>query len=258
MNLSMQGRHVVITAGAQGIGLATATLMRQAGAEVHICDVDDAALEQARTRLPGIHVSHTDVADEAQVAAMFAQIAQRWGKLDALVNNAGVSGPTAPLAEVALQDWQRTLDVNLTGVFLCARAALPLLHKNGGGSIVNLSSVAGRLGFSLRTPYSATKFGVIGLTETWAMELGPDNIRVNAVLPGIVAGDRVDRIISAKAQAAGVGLEEMRARMVSQVSLRKMVSADDIAQQILFLCSDAGASISGQSISVCGNVERLG
>jgi NAD(P)-dependent dehydrogenase (short-subunit alcohol dehydrogenase family) len=260
LNTSMQGRNVLITAGAQGIGLAVAKLMQQSGADIHICDVDPAALERAKALLPGANVSTslTDVSSEAQVDAMFNQLGQRWSKLDALVNNAGISGPTAPLAEIALADWQRTLDVNLTGVFLCARQALPMLRVAGGGSIVNVSSVAGRLGFSLRTPYSATKFGVVGLTETWAIELGPENIRVNAVLPGIVAGDRLDRIIDAKASATGVDHDTMRKNLLSQVSLRKSVSAEDVAHQILFLCSAAGASISGQSISVCGNVERLG
>jgi NAD(P)-dependent dehydrogenase (short-subunit alcohol dehydrogenase family) len=123
---------------------------------------------------------------------------------------------------------------------------------------VNLSSIAGRLGFPLRTPYSASKFGVIGLTETWAMELGPSNIRVNAILPGIVAGDRQERVIAAKAKSYGIGHEEMRQRLLSKVSLRKMVTAQDIANQIVFICSPAGAAISGQSLSVCGNVEHLG
>lgn len=258
MNLSMNGKHALVTAGAQGIGLAIARELVAAGAVVHICDIDTPALEAARTLLPGVSTSLTDVADAGQVDAMFAELQQRWGKLDALINNAGVSGPTAALEDIKLVDWQRTLDVNLTGVFLCARRAVPLLRKAGGGAIINLSSVAGRLGFSLRTPYSASKFGVVGLSETWAMELGPSGIRVNAVLPGIVQGDRVDRIISAKAEAAGISLEEMRARMVSQVSLRSMVTAEDIANQVVFLCSPAGAMISGQSLSVCGNVERLG
>ncbi|WP_343722884.1 SDR family oxidoreductase, partial [Herbaspirillum seropedicae] len=196
---------------------------------------------------------------EREVDAMFADLAQRWsGRLDGLVNNAGIAGPTLPVEEVALSDWDQTLAVNLTGPFLCTRRAVPLLKKNGGGAIVNISSVAGRLGFALRTPYSASKYGVIGLTETWAIELGPSHIRVNAVLPGIVEGARQERIVAAKATAYGIGHEEMRQRLLSRVSLRKMVTAEDIANQVIFLCSPAGASISGQSLSVCGNVEVLG
>jgi len=258
MDTSMDGKRVLVTAGAQGIGLAIAETFVAAGATVHVCDVDAPALDAAAKHLPGITASLTDVADEAQVEAMFADLRQRWVTLDVLVNNAGIAGPTAAVEDVALADWNRTLAVNLTGMFLCTRAAVPMLKKAGGGSIVNLSSVAGRLGFPLRTPYSATKFGVIGLTETWAMELGPSKIRVNAILPGVVAGDRVERVLAAKAGALGIDRDAMRERMLSKVSLREMVSAQDVANQILFICSTAGQSISGQSLSVCGNVEHLG
>jgi len=189
---------------------------------------------------------------------MFADLASRWdGRLDVLVNNAGIAGPTLPVEDIATAEWDQTIAINLTGPFLCTRRAVPMLKQNGGGAIINISSVAGRLGFALRTPYSASKYGVIGMTETWAIELGPSNIRVNAVLPGIVEGPRQERIVAAKAAAYGIEHEEMRARLLSKVSLRRMVSAQDIANQILFLCSPAGAAISGQSLSVCGNVETL-
>ena len=258
MDTGMQGKRVLVTAGAQGIGLAIAEAFSAAGAQVHICDVNDEFLASAGRLLPGADQSRCDVADEAQVDAMFAELKARWGTLDVLVNNAGIAGPTSKLEETSLADWNQTIAVNLTGTFLCARRAVPLLKAAGGGSIVNLSSAAGRLGFPLRTPYSASKFGVIGLTETWAMELGPSNIRVNAILPGIVAGERQERVIAAKAASYGIPHEQMRQQLLAKVSLRKMVSARDIANQILFICSPAGASISGQSLSVCGNVEHLG
>jgi NAD(P)-dependent dehydrogenase (short-subunit alcohol dehydrogenase family) len=258
MDIGMKGKRVVVTAGAQGIGLAITQAFAEAGAEVHICDVSDEFLASAKRILPGVSQSRTDVSDEAQVDAMFDELLSRWGTLDALVNNAGIAGPTAQVEETSVADWAQTIAVNLTGPFLCARRAVPLLKASGGGSIVNLSSIAGRLGFPLRTPYSASKFGVIGLTETWAMELGPSNIRVNAILPGIVAGARQERVIAAKAASYGIGHEEMRQRLLANVSLRKMVTAQDIANQILFICSPAGAAISGQSLSVCGNVEHLG
>ena len=171
---------------------------------------------------------------------------------------AGIAGPTAQVEDTDLAEWSQTIAVNLTGPFLCTRRAVPLLKAAGGGSIVNLSSIAGRLGFPLRTPYSASKYGVIGLTETWAMELGPFKIRVNAILPGIVAGDRQERVIAAKAASYGIAHEAMRQRLLDKVSLRQMVTAQDIANQIIFICSPAGAAISGQSLSVCGNVEHLG
>ncbi len=254
----MKGKRVVVTAGAQGIGWAITQAFVAAGAEVFICDVNDQFLATAKERLPQVPQSRTDISDEAQVDAMFAELQARWGSLDVLVNNAGIAGPTAPVEDTKLIDWQQTIAVNLTGTFLCTRRAVPMLKKAGGGAIVNLSSAAGRFGFPLRTPYSASKFGVIGLTETWAMELGPSNIRVNAILPGIVEGERQERVIAAKAASYGIGHEEMRQRLLSSVSLRKMVTPQDIANQILFICSPAGASISGQSLSVCGNIERLG
>jgi len=258
MTESLKGARVLVTAGAQGIGLAIARRFVDAGADVHICDVDEGALKAAQESLPALSVSRTDVSDETQVLAMFEALGARWGALDVLVNNAGVSGPTSRLEDTTLDAWRTTLDVNLTGTFLCARSAVPLLRAAGGGAIVNISSVAGRLGFSLRSPYSASKFGLAGLTQTWGMELGPSNIRVNSVLPGVVSGDRVERIIAARAEAGGVSNDAMREQLVEKVSLRRMTRPEDVANQVVFLCSDQGAMISGQSISVCGNVEYLG
>ena len=254
----MNGKRVVVTAGAQGIGLAITSAFVAAGAQVHICDVNEAFLAAAKEKFPAVSQSRTDVSNEAQVDAMFAELSARWGGLDVLVNNAGIAGPTAKVEDTDLAEWSQTIAVNLTGPFLCTRRAVPLLKAAGGGSIVNLSSIAGRLGFPLRTPYSASKYGVIGLTETWAMELGPFKIRVNAILPGIVAGDRQERVIAAKAASYGIAHEAMRQRLLDKVSLRQMVTAQDIAHQIIFICSPAGAAISGQSLSVCGNVEHLG
>ena len=258
MDIEMNGKRVVVTAGAQGIGLAITGAFAAAGAQVHICDVNDEFLAAAKVKFPGVSQSRTDVSNEAQVDAMFAELSARWNGLDVLVNNAGIAGPTAKVENTDLSEWNQTIAVNLTGPFLCTRSAVPLLKAAGGGSIVNLSSAAGRLGFPLRTPYSASKFGVIGLTETWAMELGPSHIRVNAILPGIVAGDRQERVIAAKAALYDIEHEDMRQRLLSQVSLRSMVTAQDIANQIVFICSPAGSLISGQSLSVCGNVEHLG
>jgi NAD(P)-dependent dehydrogenase (short-subunit alcohol dehydrogenase family) len=256
MDISVKGKRVVVTAGAQGIGLAIAETFSRAGA--HICDIDDTSLQDAARRLPGSTQSRTNVADPEHVNEMFDVLGKRWGALDILVNNAGIAGPTAKIEETAIDEWAQTIAVNLTGTFLCTRCAVPLIKKAGGGSIVNLSSAAGRLGFPLRSPYSASKFGIIGLTKTWAMELGPASIRVNAILPGIVAGERQERVIAAKAKSYGIGHEDMRRRLLAKVSLRTMVTAQDIANQILFICSPAGATITGQSLSVCGNVEHLG
>lgn len=257
ISLQLDGLRAVVTAGAQGIGRAITEALLQQGARVHVCDVDPAFLKAAQAELPQISCSQTDVSEEAQVRQMFESVRQRWGGLDILVNNAGVAGPTGAVEDTALADWRQTLEVNLTGTFLCTRSAVPLLKQAGGGSIVNISSAAGRHGFPLRTPYSASKFGVIGLTRTWAMELGPQGIRVNAILPGIVEGPRQDRVLGAKAKSLGISLEDMRERALQRVSLRRMVTAGDIAAQIVFICSRAGATITGQSLSVDGNVETL-
>jgi NAD(P)-dependent dehydrogenase (short-subunit alcohol dehydrogenase family) len=257
LQLMLTGQRAVVTAGAQGIGRAITEALVAQGAQVHVCDVVQSTLDDVRQALPGVTTSLTDVANEAQVRVMFDELAQRWGGLDILVNNAGIAGPTDRIEDTDLAGWQQTIDVNLTGPFLCTRSAVPLIKRRGGGSIVNISSAAGRHGFPLRSPYSASKFGVIGLTQTWAMELGPDKIRVNAILPGIVEGPRQDRVLSAKAQALGISLEAMRERALQRVSLRRTVTAQDIAAQIVFICSPAGATITGQSLSVDGNIETL-
>jgi NAD(P)-dependent dehydrogenase (short-subunit alcohol dehydrogenase family) len=147
--------------------------------------------------------------------------------------------------------------VNITGQFLCVRRAVPLLKQSGDGLIINMSSVAGRLGYAMRTPYAASKWAIIGFTQSLAIELGPSGIRVNAILPGIVEGPRMEKVIRDRAMAQGLAYEEMERRYLSQVSLRRMVSADDVAQMVLFLCSEGGRNISGHSLGVCGNLEFL-
>ncbi len=257
MNLSAKNMRVLVTAGAAGIGRAIAKSFLDGGAQVHICDVDQAALVELKRDLPEIGASLADVADTTAVDRLFDDVERTLGGLEVLVNNAGIAGPTAAVEDISPADWLRTINVNLNGMFYCTRRAVPMLKQAGGGSIINLSSVAGRLGFPLRTPYAASKWAVVGFTESLAMELGPDNIRVNAIQPGVVEGARVDRVIDAKAKALGISREEMRQRLVSRVSLRRTVSAEDVANMALFLASDAGRNISGQAISVCGNLEVL-
>lgn len=257
ISLSLKGQRALVTGGAYGIGLAITQALLAQGAKVHICGTKAEALSEAKAALPDINTSVTDITREADVLDMFAAIDAAWGGLDILINNAGIAGPTAAIENITLADWAQCIDVNLTGTFLCTRGAVPAMKQQRGGSIVNIGSVASRMGFPQRSPYSATKYGVIGLTETWATELGPHGIRVNAVLPGIVEGPRQDRVLSASASTAGVSVDQMRERVLQRVSLRKMVSADDIAAAVVFLCSSAGASITGQSLSVDGNVETL-
>jgi len=257
MNTSASGLRVLVTAGAAGIGKAIAETFADSGAKVFVCDVDRRTLDAFRAARPGIGGGITDVADPRQVDAMFDAAKGFLGGLDVLVNNAGIAGPTAPVEDIAIADWDRTIAVDLNGMFYCTRLAVPLLKAAGGGSIVNLSSVAGRLGFPLRTPYAAAKWAVVGFTKSLAMELGPSNIRVNAIQPGVVEGERIERVIASKAKALGATFEEIRDQMVSKVSLRRMVSPVEIANMALFLATDAGRNISGQALSVCGNVESL-
>ena len=179
------------------------------------------------------------------------------GGLDALVNNAGIAGPTAACEEVLLADWQRTLAVNLTGQFLCAQRAIPLLKASRNASIANLSSAAGRFGFPLRTPYAASKWGVIGLTKSLSIELGPHGVRVNAICPGSVAGPRIDAVFANRAAARGSLPEVVRDEALAKTSLRRLVSADDIANAIVFLASPLGANISGHALPVDADTQSI-
>src|SRR5271170_3855644 len=251
------GTRVLVTAGASGIGRAIADLLLAHGARAHICDVSDDFLADFGKAWPDAGRSKADVSSEAEVARMFGDVRAKLGGLDVLVNNAGVAGPTGGVEDIAPADWRRTIDVCLTGQFLCSHHGVPLLKAAGGGAIVNLSSAAGRFGYAFRTPYSAAKWGVIGLTQSLAKELGPDNIRVNAILPGIVKGPRMTGVIEARAKQTNVTYEAMEKTYLDRVSLRRMVTAGDVAVTVAYLLSPAGRNISGQTIGVDGNVEAL-
>lgn len=253
----LQDKSVVITAGAAGIGRAIAEAFLDAGARVHLCDIDEAALAQARAALPSIDTTHADVAEPDQVDRLFDAMQARFGRLDILVNNAGVAGPTGPLEDCAVADWRRTLAVNLDGTYLCLRRAIPLMKRGGGGAIVNIASTAGLLGYPLRVPYAAAKWAVVGLTKSLAMELGPHGIRVNAICPGCIEGPRMERVIAAEAGARGLSTEAVRQGYMQQCSLRRFMSTQDIAAMAVYLCSEAGATISGQALAVDGHAETL-
>lgn len=253
----LAGQRVVVTAGAGGIGLAIAQLLHANGAKLAICDVDSKALDAAQAELGGCLARVTDVSDESAVENFFAEVKSELGGLDALINNAGIAGPTGGVEDIAVAEWRRCLDICLTGQFICAHYAVPMLKTSGGGSIVCMSSAAGKHGYAYRTPYSSAKFGVIGLTQSLAKELGPDNVRVNAILPGIVAGPRMEGVIRDRAQTTGVSYDEMERDYLAKISLRRMVTMEDVAATVAFLLSDAGANLSGQSLAVDGNVETL-
>ncbi|WP_417718671.1 SDR family oxidoreductase [Salipiger sp.] len=253
----LKGRRIAVTAAGSGIGLCIARALAAQGARLAICDVDQEALERAAAELGAEIASRTDVSDDAAVDAFFDTIEDGMGGLDGLVNNAGIAGPTSSVEDISPEDWRACVEVCLTGQFLCTRRAVPMLKAAGGGAIVNISSAAGRFGYAYRTPYAAAKWGVIGFTQSLAKELGPDNIRVNAILPGVIAGDRIERVIAARAEQAGVSHEEMTAEYVARVSLRRMTPPEDVADMAAFLLSEKGRNLSGQSFPVDGNLESL-
>jgi len=250
------GLRVLITAGAAGIGRAVADALIERGARLWVCDVADDALAEFSQAHPDARATRADVSREEDVRALFEAVRSDWGGLDVLVNNAGIAGDTGGVDEIDTDNWRRTVDVNLNGQFYCAHYGAPMLRESAG-VMINTSSVAGRLGYAYRTPYSATKWAIVGLTQSLAKELGPDGVRVNAILPGIVRGARIERVISARADALGVSYEEMEAEYLKKISLRRMVEPTDVAHMAVFLCSPAGKNISGQALSVCGNVETL-
>jgi NAD(P)-dependent dehydrogenase (short-subunit alcohol dehydrogenase family) len=258
MDMGLEGARVLVTAGAGGIGLEIARAFIREGAKVHVCDVDVTALAALAKTDPKVTASRCDVADRTQVKALFDTALGQLGGLDVLVNNAGIAGPTGKAEEINPEDWDRCIEVCLTSQFNCARLAIPHLKRSGNASIVNLSSAAGKLGFPLRSPYSAAKWGVIGFTKSLAIELGPDGIRCNAILPGIVTGDRIRRVFEAKAQQRGVSFAEMEATMLQYTSMKSYVTPQQIADQIVFICSTRGRTISGQAISVCADTQMLG
>lgn len=251
------GLRVLVTAGASGIGAAIAASFAETGASLHICDIDDAALAAFQKNFPSCQATNTDVADERQVAAMFELQRRKFGGLDVLVSCAGIAGPTLGIDQLQERDWNRTIDVNLNGQYNCLHHAVPLLRESQFANLICISSVAGRMGLPWRAPYAATKWAIVGIVKSLAIELGPDNIRVNAVLPGIVEGPRMDGVISARAKLEGREEPALREEYLKRISLRRMVTADDVALTCLFLCSPAGRNISGQAIGVDGNIEYL-
>ena len=252
-----RGTVAIITAGASGIGRVIAEAFLEKGASVHIADVSEEAIDQCLADNPAATASLCDVSDKEQVDQLMAEFLANYQQLNILVNNAGIAGPTAAVENIDIEDWRKTIDVDLTGSFLLTRRAVPLLKSAGGGSIINMSSNAGLFGLPLRSPYVAAKWALIGLTKTWAMELGTHKIRVNAICPGSVEGPRIDAVISRDAAERGMSDIEIRDVYQRQSSLREFVSAQDVANMALYLASDLGAAISGQALSVDGHTESL-
>jgi NAD(P)-dependent dehydrogenase (short-subunit alcohol dehydrogenase family) len=250
-------QRVMITAAAAGIGRAIAKAFADQDAKVHICDVNETALAEFRDEFPDIAATHVNVASEAEIDAWFDDALDDLGGLDVMINNAGIKGPTAPVDDVEYADWRECLAICLDSHFLCARRAAPVMKAQGSGSIINLSSNAGQHGFGNRTPYAAAKWAVIGLTKSLAIELGPHNVRCNAICPGSVRGDRINRVIQGEAELRGVSFDVVAKEIVWNQSISRFVEPEEVAGLCVFLASPAAHMINGQDIAIDGHLEAF-
>lgn len=250
-------QYVFITAGGSGLGLDMARGFLANGATVAVTDTDPAALQQARDLYPDLITFEADAADETAMRSVFDQLQRDWPQLDVVMANAGIAGPTASIEDVSLSDWQRCLAVNLDGAFLATSLAAPWMKQNKQGVMTLTSSTAGLFGYPFRSPYATAKWGIIGLMKTLAMELGPFGIRANAICPGAVEGDRMDRVIAKEAAARGIPEAELRQGYADCVSLKRFVTASDITDMALFLASPAAKNVSGMAMAVDGHTEQV-
>ena len=255
MDVNCKGRRAVVTAGGSGIGRVIAETLADNGAQVFVCDVVEDHLAALASARPEIGAAIADVSNSSDVDRLFDAATTAMGGVDVLINNAGIAGPTKRVEEISDAEWRATLGVDIDGQFYCARRVVPLMRDAGRGAIVNISSTAGRLAFPLRLPYATAKRAVIGLTDTLAMELGPRNISVNAVLPGFVLNDRARQVLQAKADASGRTFDEIKDIVLSRISMRTGVEEQEIADLVVYLCSHQGRHISGQAINIDANLE---
>lgn len=253
---SKSARQVVIVTGAgAGLGRAIAQLFHEHGVQVAACDIAEAGLAELAEALPGVKTGCFDIADAAEVARFVSDTIATFGGISTLVNNVGIPGPTAAVEDVAIEDWQRTVDVNLNAIFNFVRVVVPQMKMQRSGCIVNVSTTSARTGLPMRTPYVVSKAALSGLTRNLARELGPFNIRCNTVLPGAIRTERGIRIIAERAAQAGETQEEAEGKLLSHISMRTWIDPTEIAEMIFFLASDRARHVSGQEIGVCGNME---
>jgi NAD(P)-dependent dehydrogenase (short-subunit alcohol dehydrogenase family) len=251
----MSAQRIIITAAGAGIGREIASRFAEEGAQVHVCDVDQQGLDQLTSQHSNISADRVDVTDEAALDAWLRDALSDLDGCDVLINNAGIAGPTAAVEEMTLAAWRQCLAINLDAQMLTCRRVVPVMKARRAGCIINMSSTAGLFGCPFRTPYAAAKWAVIGFTKSVAAEAGPFNIRCNAICPGSVDGDRMDRVIAAEAAKTGKSPETVRAEYASGTSMRRFAKASEIADLCQYLASDAAKFISGQAISVDGHTE---
>lgn len=252
--MKLESQAAIVTGGGHGIGKAIAIALAREGAAVLICGRNEEKLSGTAREIRELGFRATalvcDVSRESEVRHLVETTVQEFGKVDLLVNNAGIVGPTKPVVNVTLAEWDETMAVNLSSAFLCARAVLPGMMERRRGKIVNISSVAGRMAYSFRAPYAVSKWGMIGLTRTLAQEVGPHNIQVNAILPGPTAGERMQRVIASRAAELARSTTDVEEEYVSGTALKRMVDPAHVAATVVFLASSEGDSITGQSIEV--------
>ena len=257
MKIDVSGLRVIVTAGAQGIGRAIAEAFLLDGAQVEVCDIDAARLAACHADLPQVGTTVADVSDVDQVNRFIDTAVARMGGVDVLVNNAGISGPAGPIESIDPVEWQKTLAVNLNGQFYCSRRVIPHLKAQRSGSIVNIATTAALYGYPNRSPYASSKWAVVGLTKTMAMELGEYGVRANVICPGSVNNPRIEHVIAIESAATGRSPEDIRDGLTKQVSMRTFIDPEEIAHLALYLCSPLGKRISGQVLSVDGNTETM-
>lgn len=248
-------KTVVITGIAEGLGRTTARSFERAGARIFGCDVDEDGLEALRREMPTAQLMTADVSDPAAVDAFFAVVSNDAPAVDVLVNNVGIAGPRAPVEEISLEQWQESLQTNLTGAFLTLRHVLPGMKARRHGAIINISTGSVRTLPPCRSPYVVSKGALESLTRAVAREVGPFGIRCNAVQPGMMDNARLTRVLARVAEQSGKTLEAVEAEQLQFVSTRSKVSMEEVAEMVVFLASDAARNITGQIIAVDGGIE---
>lgn len=250
-----ENRVVLISGAASGIGRRMAERLLAEGYSVHICDVSKENVDEFVATNSRATATVADIGDRADADRIFSDLLEHHGHLDILINNAGIAGPAVPVEDCDEDGWNECIQVNLTGTFYMTKRAIPLLRKSKSASIINIASTAALMGCPFRSPYVASKWAQIGLTKTWAMELGPDGIRVNAVCPTSVEGPRIERVIELEAKQRGRTTDEIRDVYLRQTSMRSFATADEVADTVLFLASDKASRISGHALAVDGHTE---